>query len=553
VWRVLRTHLDFQAGRSSIVFISSGRREELDVLHERAVRMVKRRGLSVSTVNLKVDTKIREEVRRQIPGGGLLWVQAVQGLSLTESEVVWRHALHGFNELRTPLDREFAGTIVFAGDTRVPALAFAEAADLWSVRSWDREVRLHTSPTPLLAGTVVPPRRSSVSRVPEFAGLSLEGTKRTATVDFVLDSLRVAAHAIAAGDGLTAQRNAQAALARAEADADNDVTAISALALIESSIAAEDWPTAVLPKIEPVPLRADISRLLARARGEVSEWFGRYREAMGFYAEAVAASSVLDDGSLRRRQLHSLDLDSLGRAAFTAGAYDQARGTVEYALRIDRQLAVDLGTIEARSAVASSLNLLGRIAEATSDLRTASTYFIEAHSIRESLAAELPTDAARRDLSISINDLGRIAEGQGDLVAAERWYRAAYEFRSDVVATARTPELVRDLAISLDNLGRVTEERGDDVQAAKFYDEALRLAQDLADLEGSHEARRDLAISLSRVAGLLGSRGEGRWAKSLLDQSIELLRGVADALDSPTARDDLARVERQLASIADVD
>jgi len=328
-----------------------------------------------------------------------------------------------------------------------------------------------------------------------------------------------------AADARAAQREAEAATARAELDRTNAVRAeeeavlrtqeMEQIAAFQAS-QLSDIDTAMMG----VSLRLDIierRRAALEGRGMDEDAIqaalvGLDRSLAGVNFTDVALKTL--DENIFDRALKAIEdqfgeqpvvkarlLQTLAETMRGAGLLDAATGPQTEALEIRRR---ELGddhpdTLESLSNMGVLLNAQGKLAEAEPFYREA------LDGSRRVLGNDHP------DTLASIGNMGTLLKDQGKLAEAEPFYREALESRRRVRGDDHP-----DTLNSINNMGVLLKDQGRLSEAEPFYREAL---------EGCRRALGDdhpsTLISIGNLGGLLQAQGRLSEAEPLFREALE--------------------------------
>jgi tetratricopeptide (TPR) repeat protein len=246
----------------------------------------------------------------------------------------------------------------------------------------------------------------------------------------------------------------------------------------------------------------------------------------------------------------------LGALDRRSGNLEQARATIEAALRIAREIGYAPG-------LANALNHLGLVASVRGDDAAAAEYFGESLALHQQLGD-------RYAESILLNNLGDNARRRGDLEAAIR-------FAETSLLVVREIGSQDGVAAELVNLAEIHLEQGEAARAATLASEAVRILTEIGNrdylapalfvlgdalmVEGDERGalaahqqalqvnerlgeRAALANGLDRVAGLAGGRGDWQAAVRLLAAAAALRGAVTGGVSTA----DRTRHEQMLAA-----
>lgn len=194
----------------------------------------------------------------------------------------------------------------------------------------------------------------------------------------------------------------------------------------------------------------------------------------------------------------------LGATAYLQGDFKSARGFIEEALLISREL-------NDRFAIAASLNRLGDLAHMEGNYAVAHTLFEESIAIFRQLGN-------KNSVSNSLNNLGAVAFADGD-------YRAARAYFAEALTTAQEFGHKIVISYSLDGFAALAAERGESKRAARLAGASKELRQSLGHENEPAERRfRDAYLTELREAldeaTLSVAYEQGRKLK--LDEAITL-------------------------------
>ena len=292
---------------------------------------------------------------------------------------------------------------------------------------------------------------------------------------------------------------------------------------------------------EQANLLASLEHLRSRGDAEELEQAGRlgaFWLARGHWQVARAqlhAALLVDSGPSPAR---AKVLASLGSVAADQGDYREARGRIEEALTIAR----DLGD---RSNEGRWVGSLGTAALYQGDNREARSRYEEALTIARDVGD-------RRSEGRWVGSLGAVAFNQGDYPEARSRFEEALTIARDLGDRSSEGRWVGIL-------GGIAASQGDYPEARSRFEEALTIARDLGDrrsegtwagnlgyvaaIQGDYrEARSRFAEALTIARDVGDRRSEGRWVGGLGDVA-------ANQGDYPEAR---SRYEEALTSAREI-
>jgi len=443
-WSDLRYHLDWTQGKSTLVFIATESRAQVESLRERAALWAQRTG--EPWTRAPSDDSVAPWLQRHLPQYGILWVELWDDAARLA-------ALHVLNEVRIRFARPGGGCLVLCGPIRLLEEAAHEAADLWSIRSFAHVVR----------GVV--PTRVEVAPERIEAPPPSDGGYRSVWRVTLFDEMR-------------------------------DERAVAVLRDVDRARA--------LLSSDPVRAR----RFLDGSKNADSELarvlFGLVRAEIGGLLDDVVAVEVNLFSTLKHMTSFPSDFRvQVADAALSIGerfgAYDAAAATAEESLGIRRGLADSLGTPESRRDLSVSLENVGRVAEVRSDWDSAARAYEEALEIVQELTETLKDPEVRCSLAKLWSDVGWVAYAQGDFYGAEWGLSGSLSVRLDLDEELKTLETRHNVAGAWDNIGWVAIDSGNYELAEEAYRKSLNIKRDLANVEKSPETLSELVAAIDSL------------------------------------------------------
>ena len=483
-WSDLRYHLDWTQGKSTLVFIATESRAQVESLRERAALWAQRTG--EPWTRAPSDDSVAPWLQRHLPQYGILWVELWDDAARLA-------ALHVLNEVRIRFARPGGGCLVLCGPIRLLEEAAHEAADLWSIRSFAHVVR----------GVV--PTRVEVAPERIEAPPPSDGGYRSVWRVTLFDEMR-------------------------------DERAVAVLRDVDRARA--------LLSSDPVRAR----RFLDGSKNADSELarvlFGLVRAEIGGLLDDVVAVEVNLFSTLKHMTSFPSDFRvQVADAALSIGerfgAYDAAAATAEESLGIRRGLADSLGTPESRRDLSVSLENVGRVAEARHDWGAAERSYEESLGIRRGLADSLGTPESRRDLSVSLENVGRVAEVRSDWDSAARAYEEALEIVQELTETLKDPEVRCSLAKLWSDVGWVAYAQGDFYGAEWGLSGSLSVRLDLDEELKTLETRHNVAGAWDNIGWVAIDSGNYELAEEAYRKSLNIKRDLANVEKSPETLSEL--------------
>ena len=443
-WSDLRYHLDWTQGKSTLVFIATESRAQVESLRERAALWAQRTG--EPWTRAPSDDSVAPWLQRHLPQYGILCVELWDDAARLA-------ALHVLNEVRIRFARPGGGCLVLCGPIRLLEEAAHEAADLWSIRSFAHVVR----------GVV--PTRVEVAPERIEAPPPSDGGYRSVWRVTLFDEMR-------------------------------DERAVAVLRDVDRARA--------LLSSDPVRAR----RFLDGSKNADSELarvlFGLVRAEIGGLLDDVVAVEVNLFSTLKHMTSFPSDFRvQVADAALSIGerfgAYDAAAATAEESLGIRRGLADSLGTPESRRDLSVSLENVGRVAEVRSDWDSAARAYEEALEIVQELTETLKDPEVRCSLAKLWSDVGWVAYAQGDFYGAEWGLSGSLSVRLDLDEELKTLETRHNVAGAWDNIGWVAIDSGNYELAEEAYRKSLNIKRDLANVEKSPETLSELVAAIDSL------------------------------------------------------
>ena len=244
-------------------------------------------------------------------------------------------------------------------------------------------------------------------------------------------------------------------------------------------------------------IRSAPDRSVARARllrriAYVLERKGSYDEALALLADARAALGDRDLEEAARITLH------IGQVRFWRGDYDEARGSLQDAVRKGEALDAD-------DVVATGLKLLGNVANNVGDIRSAEDLYRRSKLAYERLEDLIGVADVRSNLGMIYRRLGR-------------WDDAIGEYRASLQIRERIGHL-RGIAASHNNLGEVYRSRDEPAQAIPHYRQAIALLE-------SAGGAADAAVVLMSLGAARAESGDVAGGLADLRQAEARVRAV---------------------------
>jgi non-specific serine/threonine protein kinase len=226
---------------------------------------------------------------------------------------------------------------------------------------------------------------------------------------------------------------------------------------------------------------------------------GHWTESRAWFGRAIAASRRAQASrhvSEAHRAAYGTLLDEYGFAVTLYGDYATARGLLEEALAVKRELGDKAG-------VASVLTSLGTLAWYQDDAGAAEAFWEEGLAIYRELGD-------RSNIGWDLSSLALLAKERGDYAESER-------LSLESLAHYREPNMKGDPAWVLQNLGWLAMIAGDYAASQAFAEESLTLRQEVDHTFG-------LAWSLTQRGYLAWHRGEFPAARAALNQGLALFK-----------------------------
>lgn len=215
--------------------------------------------------------------------------------------------------------------------------------------------------------------------------------------------------------------------------------------------------------VETPPLAHDLMN-----EGERLYYYGYYRQALGFFLQAVKLCKDTDDF----RTL-ALGYRNIGQVHCTLGDLKPARKYMKKAIRLHRKL---------KDITEESIDL--------DNLGVVANYYVQYYDALDyHLSAYIRAKQVNNPV-IESNALGNM----GNAYRSLKEYDKAIVFLEDAIHLAREHSLKRNEGRFLSNLGRVFHALGDNDRAAQCYREALNIAVQESDRSGEGYRLRYLGL-----------------------------------------------------------
>ena len=276
-----------------------------------------------------------------------------------------------------------------------------------------------------------------------------------------------------------------------------------ATAHLEASIAFHERAT------EREPGRRLWRENLALALGHRAKLCERRADHAGALAErrrsaqAFAALAAEEPGDARLRQRHAQAQGELGAMLLRAGAQDEARAPLEWALAEGQALCtLDPESSAYRSDLAATHFYLGELERAAGDLERSLEHCRMARDLRRAIASGDPlSDRAARELAVAADGVGSALRRLGrldDALDAHREAHAAFARLAELPGAG--VEARRSLAVSCFALGQLERARAETQAGAtaweaarSWYRESLAIMTALAEEQAL--APRDAGVT----------------------------------------------------------
>ena len=225
-------------------------------------------------------------------------------------------------------------------------------------------------------------------------------------------------------------------------------------------------------------------------------------------------------------QDRSMVLNLLGRFAWEAGDFKEAKAWFEEGLGISRKLAqAKFRAAGAQYALSEILSNLGAVAMDEGNYPAAKVRFLESLGVQKMLVQAIPSlVGAQHRLSECLRYLGMLSLETGDLpVAKARFEESLSISRKLAQANPASATAQQVIVFSLSNLGELAVREGKLQDAKTRFEEGLGISRKLAQANPT-SAQGGLSVSLFQLGELALNEGNLSEAKARLEEGLGIIR-----------------------------
>ncbi|MBE9138016.1 tetratricopeptide repeat protein [Nodosilinea sp. LEGE 07088] len=263
--------------------------------------------------------------------------------------------------------------------------------------------------------------------------------------------------------------------------------------------------------------------------GTISQSFGQYEQALGYYTEALAIARDIGD-----REGEGSTLNNIGFVYDILGQYEQALGYFTEALAIAREIGDSPEErLRQRAGVGQILNNIGGVYVDLGQYEQALGYYTDALAIFQEVG-DSPEERLRQRTGegITLSNIGLVYNNQSQYEQALDYYMAALIILQDV--GNRVSE-----GSTLNNIGLVYDSLGQYEQALGYFTDALAIAQGIGD-------RRGEGTTLNNIGLVYNNQSQYEKALGYYMNALTILRDIGDRASEGTTLNNIGAVYRNL-------
>ncbi len=240
-----------------------------------------------------------------------------------------------------------------------------------------------------------------------------------------------------------------------------------------------------------------------KEKGLEAYYRGDFREALGYYQQALAISSLLWFCSG-----FYYTLTNIGLVYHNLGEYEKALGYYQQALAIAREIGNKGGE-------GTSLDNIGVVYENLGEYEKALGYYQQALAIRREIEDRSGEDNTLNHIGVVYSNLGE--------------YEKALGYHQQALAIAREIGNRRGEGMDLNSIGVVYKNLGEYEKALQYYQQSLEIAQEIG-------VRRGEGNTFTSIGVVYRNLGEYEKALQYYQQALEVLAKVEIGAPEPLWR-----------------